>query len=137
MSFKPGKSGNPAGRPKGTKDKRTEFRELLRPHAPDLIKKAVEMALEGDATALKLCLDKLIPNLRPQAEPVSIQFNGESLLEKGQEILKAVSKGEITPEEGNHLLASLANYGGLVGKEQSLKRHRDYQSFDAMFKGGI
>ena len=69
MTFERGQSGNPTGRPPGTKDKRTALRELLEPHAPALIEKAVSLALEGDITAIKICLDRLIPALK------SIQVN--------------------------------------------------------------
>ncbi|MES2728985.1 MAG: DUF5681 domain-containing protein [Pseudomonadota bacterium] len=68
MTFIAGRSGNPNGRPKGAGDKRTEMRSLLEPHAPALIEKAVQMALAGDVTALKLCLDRIIPVMR-SAEP--------------------------------------------------------------------
>lgn len=82
MSFKKGQSGNPSGRPKGTKDKRTELRELLRPHAPVLVEKAVEMALDGDTTALKICLDRIIPAMR-SVEIKSDQHEAyESLVDK-------------------------------------------------------
>lgn len=64
MAFKKGQSGNPTGRPKGSKDKRTAYRELLEPHAPALIEKAVSMALEGDTTAMKICLDRLLPTVK-------------------------------------------------------------------------
>lgn len=64
MAFQEGQSGNPAGRPKGSKDKRTELRELLEPHAPALIEKAVSMALEGDTTAMKMCLDRILPAMK-------------------------------------------------------------------------
>ena len=62
--FKKGESGNLQGRPKGIKDRRTEFRELLEPYAPALVNKAVAMALKGDSTALRLCLDRLIPPVK-------------------------------------------------------------------------
>jgi hypothetical protein len=132
--FKKGQSGNPAGKPKGAKDKRTALRELLRPHAPALVEKAVEMAMGGDVKALSLCLDKLIPNLRPVTEPAPLSLRGESLLEKGQAILTAVSEGRITPEEGNHWLATLAHYGNLVKQDKALKWHKDDQNcFPALF----
>jgi len=60
MPFEKGQSGNPSGRPKGSKDNRTELRELLMPHAPELIEKLVAQALEGDMAAMKLCIDRLI-----------------------------------------------------------------------------
>ena len=64
MSFKKGQSGNPSGRPKGVKDKRTELRELLEPHAEALVKKAVDLALMGDTSALRLCLERIIPAVK-------------------------------------------------------------------------
>jgi len=76
MAFQKGQSGNPAGRPKGSRDKRTELRELLEPHAEELVLRAVNMALEGDITALKMCLDRLIPAYR--SEEVAIEkFDAE------------------------------------------------------------
>lgn len=64
MAFVKGKSGNPLGRPKGVQDKRTILRSYLEPHAEALINKAVSMALDGDTTALKLCLERLIPSMK-------------------------------------------------------------------------
>jgi hypothetical protein len=64
MAFVKGQSGNLAGRPKGTHDRRTELRELLEPHAGALIKKAVEMAMAGDTTAMKLCLERILPAVK-------------------------------------------------------------------------
>ncbi len=45
--FKKGQSGNPAGRPKGIKDRRVKYRELLEQHTPALVSKTVELALGG------------------------------------------------------------------------------------------
>jgi hypothetical protein len=69
MKFEPGQSGNPAGRPKGSGDRRSGLRSLLDPHAPALIEKAVEMALSGDMAALKLCLDRCLPAYRQEQAP--------------------------------------------------------------------
>jgi uncharacterized protein DUF5681 len=63
--FKPGHSGNPAGRPPGTRNKATESAELLlEGEAEALTRKAVELALGGDPIALRLCIDRLIPPRR-------------------------------------------------------------------------
>lgn len=85
MSFQRGKSGNPAGRPKGSKDKRTELRALLEPHAPALVQKAVEQALDGDTAALKLCLDRLIPPVR------SIEIKAEQA-ERYEDLVQRLSR---------------------------------------------
>lgn len=93
MAFKKGKSGNPKGRPAGTGDKRRELRALLEPHASALIEKAVQMALGGDTTALRLCLDRIIPPMRaielessPDGQPVKfIMRMGKDLNPPGVE----------------------------------------------------
>src|SRR4029077_11874899 len=63
--FLRGESGNPAGRPMGARHKATvEDEALLDGGAEALTRKAVEMALAGDGTALRLCLDRIIPPRR-------------------------------------------------------------------------
>jgi Family of unknown function (DUF5681) len=113
MAFKPGQSGNPKGREKGIPDRRGKLRKLLEPHAEKLIDKAVEMALNGDPHALRLCLERLIP--RAKDEPVDLYLpkdltKGESLTVMGANILKILARKEITPEEAKTLLEVVALY---------------------------
>lgn len=113
MGFKKGQSGNPAGRPKGAKDKRTELRDLLKPHAPELIKKLVELALSGDASALKCCMDKLIPSVRARDESVSVNLQGD-LTDKGNQLLAELSAGNISPSEGSQIMTMLTGQSRLA-----------------------
>ena len=54
----PDVSGNPSGRSKDSRDKTTlAIAALLEGEAEGLTRKAIERALEGDATALRLCLE--------------------------------------------------------------------------------
>ena len=46
--------------------------ELLEGEAEALTRRAVEMALAGDAVALKLCMDRLLPALREQPGGVDL-----------------------------------------------------------------
>ena len=60
--FQPGQSGNPAGKPKGARNRATLAAEaLLDGEATALTRKAIELALAGDSTALRLCLECLLP----------------------------------------------------------------------------
>ena len=114
MTFKAGKSGNPKGRPKGVPDKRTSLRKLLEPHAEALVNKAVELALSGDAAALRLCLERLIPKI--QEEPVNLTFSPEnistieSLPVIAEEIFRGIEQGELSPRQAKSLLDTLDSY---------------------------
>jgi hypothetical protein len=114
MRYKKGRSGNPAGRPPGIADKRTELRALLAPHADALVKKVVALALEGDTTALRLCLDRLIPPAKPRDLPVKLSGLGETLADQGRRILGAAADGDITPDEAGALMQAIAAQGRLV-----------------------
>jgi Family of unknown function (DUF5681) len=62
MPFEPGKSGNPAGKLKGTRNKTTlAVMALLDGEAETITRKAIQLAKEGDLTALRLCLDRIAP----------------------------------------------------------------------------
>src|SRR5438128_11745199 len=82
MTFQKGQSGNPDGRPVGIRDKRVALRELLVPHADELVAKVVEMALAGDAAALRICIDRLKPAAKSKDDPVSLHDIPASLVGK-------------------------------------------------------
>lgn len=119
MRFEKGVSGNPTGRPRGSRDRRTVLRELLNPHAPDLVRKAVELALQGDSTALKMCLDRLISPLRATSPEVTIDLSG-SLQECGESVLKAMNDGSLDAVTGNTYLSALS-------EQARLKEHTEFE----------
>jgi hypothetical protein len=60
MTYKPGQSGNPYGRPRGARNRATVAAErLLDGEADALTRKAIELAKEGDTTALRLCIERI------------------------------------------------------------------------------
>ena len=60
--WRKGASGNRAGKPRGARHKATLAAEtLLEGEAQALSRKAVELALRGDVSALRLCLDRIVP----------------------------------------------------------------------------
>lgn len=68
----PGVSGNPAGRPKGSKNRTTllkqaidgQLTEELSKDASDILQKTIELAKEGDTTCIKILMDRLMPIIR-------------------------------------------------------------------------
>src|ERR1700737_5497363 len=62
---KKGQSGNPAGRRVACRNKTTlAAATLLAGEAEALTRKAVELALGGDPTAMRLCIERILPQCR-------------------------------------------------------------------------
>lgn len=75
--YKKGVSGNPKGRPKGSKNKNQIIREklidALEDGALDVVAAIVRAAKKGDMTAAKIIMDRLVPTQK------SINDAGEGL----------------------------------------------------------
>lgn len=100
MTFTKGKSGNPQGRRKGVLNRRTELTKMLDPHAEALIAKMIELALDGDVTALRLCMERLIP--KANREPTGIEFKKDPSKLK-DDILRAAFDGRISIDDAERL----------------------------------
>jgi hypothetical protein len=117
--FKNGSSGNPAGRPAGSRNKTTLVCEqLLEGEAEELIRKLVEKAKEGNIQALGMCLDRLLPARKErcinlESRPISSLHD---LAIQFQDVIAAVADGKITPGEGE----SMSNI--LTSQAQTLER---------------
>lgn len=102
MTFKPGISPNPAGRPKGSGAKQKLFMETIWPYASEISEKVREMALEGNESMMKLITERLYP--RPQDNMMFLdmhtQINEETLIKASEGVIKMVTSGELLPEEG-------------------------------------
>lgn len=106
--FKKGESGNPSGRPKGSLNKATlAVQTLLDGEAENITRKAIELAQEGDTTAMKLCLERIIPAKKDA--PVTFKLpaikSADDVIKVQTGILREVSKGEMTPMEASRISA--------------------------------
>ncbi len=113
-AFPKGKSGNPKGRPKGALNKATlAVQSLLDGEAEGLTRKAVELALQGDITALRLCLDRIAPPKRESHVSVELPpiKSAADLPAAVAALLAAVAGGQITPGEGERLARLVGEAG--------------------------
>jgi hypothetical protein len=97
-----GVSGNPAGRPRGSRNKATLALEaLLEEGAEPLISKAMTMALAGDTAAMRLCLERILPARRDRLIHLDLPPIGNAKEISGalSTILTAIGEGQITPGE--------------------------------------
>jgi hypothetical protein len=113
MTFRPGQSGNPNGRPKGTRNKATIAAELLLDgEATALTRKAIDLAKQGDTTALRLCIERILPARKDR--PISfdmprIETVADSV-KAAAAIASAVAEGELTPIEAAELSKVVDGY---------------------------
>jgi len=100
------------GRPRGSRNKASlAWQEMLGQHGEALLKKCVVMALNGDTTALRLCIERLLPP-RKQS-PVQFKLppiaTAAELAHAQAKILKVLSHGQLTPAEAESVSNLLEN----------------------------
>jgi hypothetical protein len=103
---------------------------MLDDNEPELVAKAITMALDGDVTALKLCLERLEPpRRRPRsvAHPeVEALLDGSADLDAiGLAVMKAVHRNELDPDDAYATIGML-----LARKRLAAKSGESVPEFD-------
>ena len=106
MPFKPGN----AGRPKGAKGKK---RQMLESHSDEILKTLIDLAVEGDPTALRLCVDRLLPRLRAEAAPINVEAASSKIVDIGRSIVDAALSGRISSDSARDILSALSDVAKL------------------------
>ena len=100
--FKPGQSGNPAGRPKGALHKTTKAAlELMEGEMEVVTRKCIDEAKGGNMVAMKLVLDRIVPQSRSrriQLDLPPIETAADCLKAQGI-ITAAMAAGDLSPDE--------------------------------------
>lgn len=105
-------AGNP-GRPRGARHKTTlAIEALLDGQGEALTEKLIELALDGDATALRLCIERIAPTRKDSLVAFELpdMASAEDAATASASILKSVSLGELTPGEGAQVMALIDSY---------------------------
>ena len=122
--FKPGKSGNPRGKPKGARDRRSVWREKLGDELDAVLERVVAAAKAGDMQAISLILSRTCPPLRARGEPVVVPALGKakSFSELARGIIESVAAGDISPDQGNDLLGAVISATKIVESDEIAAR---------------
>lgn len=115
--WRKGQSGNPNGRPLGSRHRATLLAEnLLDGQTEELVQKTIELALSGDSTALRLCMDRIIAPRRDR--PVDFRLSGLNSVADAVTAIAAitdgVASGELTPAEAAELAKVVEAYRNAV-----------------------
>jgi Family of unknown function (DUF5681) len=104
--FQPGRSGNPAGRPPGSRNKATlAIEALMEGGAEKMTKQLVELAGYGNLAAVRICLDRLAP--RRKGRPIAfalprLEQAGDAVV-AASAVVEGVASAELTPGEAAEL----------------------------------
>jgi Family of unknown function (DUF5681) len=117
--FEPGRSGNPNGRPKGSRNRITRaVEDLINDQAEELAAKAIEKARAGDTSMLRILLSRIVPAQR--ARTVEFELPAIKTLADASAaaaaVLAASSGGEISPTEAEVFMTMIATHVSIIEK---------------------
>jgi uncharacterized protein DUF5681 len=98
-----GQSGNPAGRPPGSKNAQTELRAELQAHGKEILGQLVEKAKTGELVTARFLLRHILPAARSAPIQVPMQLEG-SPVQQAEQVKQRLVDGLITLEEAQALL---------------------------------
>lgn len=112
-AWKPGQSGNPKGKPMGSRNKATAMvLNLMEGSAAEITQAVLDAAKGGDLSAAKMVLERLAPPMRER--PISIDLpdtgTAEGCATAQGAILCAVGAGDLLPGEGATLAGIVENH---------------------------
>ena len=98
---------------------------LLDGEGERLTRKAIEMAHAGDISALRLCLDRILPPRRERVVIIDLPeiVEGADAAKALSTILKAVGAGELTPTEAKALSDMVAVYANVRAVNDASSDH--------------
>lgn len=104
--------GNPGKQPGTTLKSTRAVEDLMNGERDKLSRKAIDLALDGDTTALRLCLERIAP---PRKDgPVRFDLpsigSAQEASDAAAAVLQAVADGELTPLEGATVMGLIENY---------------------------
>jgi AcrR family transcriptional regulator len=125
---RPFEPGNKAGKGRlpGSRNRKTIFQEALDRDGEKIIQQIKQRALESDPTAMRLCMERLLPvskalNTRFRLPPVDTAAGVSAALSA---VTQAVAKGDLSPQEGESVAKII----------ESQRRNIEAGEFDARIR---
>jgi Family of unknown function (DUF5681) len=100
--FQKGQSGNPSGKPPGTRNKTTMLAEkLMQDDAKEVVKVVLDAAKGGDMTAARLILERIAPvrKGRPVYFDLPPVQTAADIAAAMAALMTAMASGDLTPDE--------------------------------------
>lgn len=122
--FEPGnKFGR--GRPKGSRTRDTApAKKLLEEYTPHLTRKLIALALEGNAQALRICMERIMPTPRDACVPINLPkiTSAEDVASAAEKVTRGIGKGVLSPSEGETIMNVLESQSRVIESAGTEKR---------------
>jgi|GEM_PF-874079 len=128
MRFQPGQSGNPAGRPPGSRNKKTlEVEAMLAERAEATAKGILDRADRGEPAAMRLCMDRIAPTgaNRPIAIELPAVETPDDVMAATRVVMGALTAGEISARETVSLLTVVERLARLAERVQQMRERHE------------
>ena len=105
-------AGN-SGKPRGTRHKATmAVLALMEGESEVLTRKAIQLALDGDTVALRLCLERIAPARKDAPVQFSLprMASAHDAAQAAGAVLQAVAGGELTPLEATQIMGLIDSF---------------------------
>ncbi|MHC8358685.1 hypothetical protein ACYZTL_26685 [Pseudomonas sp. LB3P81] len=109
-TFAKGHTGNAGGRPGNL----ANLRAKLAAGSDEIATVVLDAAKAGDLQACRLVLERIVPSLKPIAEPVAFDLDDTDLPSTARSILRAIANGTLPSDQGKALLDAVLGMARVV-----------------------
>lgn len=122
MRGRPFEAGNKMGKGRrpGSRNKGTRFAEMMEGHGEAIIKQCQILAMKGDPTALKLCVERLVPLCKSSGSRFRLPplLTVSDLVKALPRILQEVARGRLSAQEGEAIASMLDSQRHAIETEE-------------------
>ena len=119
--FAPGNPGGP-GRPPG-RGPVAELRATLATDLDKIIDTLRMQALAGDAQAIRIILDRVLPALRPVDMPTTVALPADgTLADQARAVVQAAADGDLAPAQAAQIVAALGGVAKIIETTELMRR---------------
>jgi hypothetical protein len=99
------------------------MREVLATDLHQIIETLKAQALAGDAQAIRIILDRVLPALRPVDLPTALALPvGGTLADHAHAVVQAAADGDIAPSQAAQIVTALGGVAKIVETTELIKR---------------
>ena len=132
--FTVGNKGSP-GRPQG-RGAVSVLRDRLAHDVDNIIEVLRAQALAGDAQAIRIILDRVLPSLRPVELPATLVLpSGGTLADKAHAVVQAAADGDLAPGQAAQIVTALGGVAKIIETTELVKRIEALEARNAAREG--